>query len=134
MDVSLAIPDALVELAAVGEEYDGMKERVFRGSVKSGFEPLMLRQVLNTSESRIEARGVGSKVCILSGEGDITIVATRFEIKPSRKHGIQWCSIYLRIESGDRALSYWQGTPIRTGQTGMDLHESRGTVGFEWRT
>jgi hypothetical protein len=59
MDVSLAIPDALVELAIIGEEYDGMNERVFRGSVKSGFEPLMLRRVWNTSESRIEARGVG---------------------------------------------------------------------------
>jgi hypothetical protein len=137
MDVSLAISDVLVELATVGEEYNAMKERVFRGSVKSGFDPLTLRRVWNTSESRIEARGVGSKVCILSGEGDIAIVATEFNIKPSSKHEIQWCSSYLRIETADRALSYWQGIPMRTGQTGMDLRgcidESRGIVWFEWR-
>jgi hypothetical protein len=35
MDVSLAIPDALVELATVGEEYDGMKERVFEVVLKA---------------------------------------------------------------------------------------------------
>jgi hypothetical protein len=59
MDVSLAIPYMLVERATVGEEYDGVKERVFRDSVKSSLEPVTLRRLWDTSKSRLEARSVG---------------------------------------------------------------------------